>query len=74
LTHILRTREGANDLGTEDLKKRGKEKEKCVVRLAASWIRVAGQLPVKILCSCSQKTYSTYMERGESALTGEKLP
>jgi hypothetical protein len=54
------------------LKKWGEEKEKCVVRLATSSIRVAGQLAVKTLCSCSQKTLEyLYGKRGVS-LQGKK--
>jgi hypothetical protein len=78
LTHILRTRERANDLERKDLKV-GRGEEKCVVRLAARTIRVVGQLLLKYIAAADKKDGALMWKVGGGCggrmhLQGKKLP
>jgi len=63
LTHILRTRERANDLERKDLKVGRKERKMCCPSGHKS-DKGGWSTDVKIQRSCSQKTQSTYVENG----------
>ena len=70
LTHILRTRERANDLERKDLKVGRRERKMCCPsgrkKDKGGWSNA-----VKIHGSCSQKTQSTYVENGAGG--GERM-
>lgn len=71
LTHILRTRERANDLERKDLKAGRRERKMCCPS-GRKHDKGGWSTAVKVHCSCSQKTQSTYVESGGECLYKEK--
>jgi hypothetical protein len=71
LTHILRTRERANDLERKDLKAGRRERKMCCPS-GRKHDKGGWSTAVKIHCSCSQKTQSTCGESGGECIYKEK--